>query len=135
MPDKRLVDRGCSRAHHAVDPLRVIQRLINIRAPIMPAPGHVQVIRALQWDRARKAVLELRDVHSAGQGDLAGHRGAADDGLVEAELVADGDDGANVDVFVVCVGAGVVALAGEGAAVAWQVEAEGVSSSLTYQWK
>ena len=89
----------------------------------MPLSRHIQIVRSLKRDRASKAVLELFAAHGAGQRDLTGHGGAADDGFLQVELVADGDYGANVGVFEVGVGAGEVGLGGEAAAVAGEIEA------------
>lgn len=52
MPNELAVLQRSRRRHHAVDPFRVEEGLIDIWRAIVPLPLHVQVVAALKRDRA-----------------------------------------------------------------------------------
>lgn len=99
MPDELPIGKWCCWRHHAIDPLRVEQGLVDIWRAVVPLALHVQVVRALQWNRARATNLVCADCTR--EGDLACHAGTADDGLVEIQLLDQSGDAADVGVFVV----------------------------------
>lgn len=127
MPDELAVFEGCGGGHHAVDPFRGEEGLVYVGGAVvpfdrkmsagfpvshalinlLPCTIHVQVIAPLQRNRARTSDFFVSN--STSEGDLAGHGGAADDGLVEAEFLDESGDAADVGVLVVCVFAGPVA--------------------------
>lgn len=103
VPDELAVDQWCSRGHHAVDPLGIIERLVDERRTVVPLTVHVEVITALERDGANGANFVIAG--SNGQADLTGHRGTTDDGFLHAEFLEEGGDEADVAVF----GVGVLA--------------------------
>lgn len=98
MPDKLTILERCGRRHHAVDPFRVVQSLIDVGRAVVPLPVHIEVVRALEGYRA--AATDFFIANGTGKADLAGHRGTADDGLVKVELLDEGRDAADVGVYV-----------------------------------
>lgn len=92
---------------YAVDPFWIEERLVVVWRLIEPLPLHVKEIAPLQRNGADAA--DFVGVDGAGQRDLAGHRGAADDGVLQTQFLDHGGDAADVGFFVVRVVAGVVA--------------------------
>ena len=100
VPNQLFVSKRCGGRHHPIYPLWIPQRLVHKRRLVTPGPLHVKMITALQ--RNRTSAAHLFCVDSTSQGDLACHRGAADDGLVEAQLLDKGSD--TTDVCFLCIG-------------------------------
>lgn len=96
MPDELAVLERCGGRHHSIDPFGVVEGLVDVGGLIVPLPFHVEVVGPLERDGA--AAADFFVSHGAGERDLAGHGGAADDGSVELEFADDGCDAADVGV-------------------------------------
>ena len=103
MPNELSIDKRCCWAHHAVNPLRVKEGLVDIGRLVVPLPLHVKIVGSLHWDRAISADFLVADGN--GETDLARHGSTADDCVLEAELLDSCGDEADVGVF----GVGVMA--------------------------
>lgn len=97
MPDQLAVLEGRGGRHHAVDPLGIVQRLVDEWGAVCPRPVHVEIVGALERNGAAAADFFVAD--GAGQADLTGHGGTADDGFVEVELLDEGGDAADVGIW------------------------------------
>lgn len=70
------------------------------RGPIcLPCAVHVEVVTALQRDRARAAHLLIS--HSTSERDLSCHGSATDDGLVQAKFLDQSSNASDVGILVV----------------------------------
>lgn len=128
VPDELLVDAGRLRRHHAVDPVRVEERLVDLRRLVLELPVHGQEVAPLQRDRPAGADLLVADGH--GDAHLAGHARAADDGLVQPQSLDHGCDGADVCILVVGVVSRDVVGARKGPTVRRKIEGVHCASSL-----
>lgn len=97
VPDELTIDERCSWAHHAVDPLWVVQGLVDEWRAIVPLSVHVQVIATLHGDCTHSAHLLVADGYR--QADLSGHRCAADNRLLEPNLLDESSDEAHIGIF------------------------------------
>lgn len=97
VPDQLTVLQRRRGRHHAVNPFGIIQSLVDEGRSIIPLAVHVEIVGSLE--RNSSAATDFFVADGAGQADLAGHRGAADDGLVQVELLDEGGDAADVTVW------------------------------------
>lgn len=97
MPDEELVNCGRLWCHHAVDPVGVEESLIDDWRLVVELTIHRQVVTALEWDGSASA--NFFSANSNTNADLAGHRGTADDWLVQFEDSNDFTNGSNVAFF------------------------------------
>lgn len=93
----------------------IVQGLVDVGTTIVPAAFHVQMVGALQGNRADAAYFFIADrTHET---DLAGHGCTADDRFVQAEFLDESRDATDVGVFGVGVAARMITFVGEGTSV------------------
>lgn len=114
---------------YAIDPLWVEKCLIDVRRAVVPLPFHVKVVTALQ--RNGTARLDFIVACSNSQADLTSHTGTTNDGLVEAELLDEGRDEADIPVLGVGVHARPVVLVRERPAVCWKINGSHLQDSAS----
>jgi len=122
VPDQLLVHFWTLWGHHAVDPVRIEQRLIHHGRLIVELPVHGEIVASLERDGAARTDFICAD--GDGNADLAGHAGTGDDGLVEFEGFDHLPDRAYVCLLVVGVVAWDVIAPGEAPAVSGQIKGD-----------
>lgn len=73
--------------------------MVDMWRTIIPVTIHIEVVRALQWNCTNAANFFAAD--GTRKRNLTGHRSSTDDRLVEAELLNQGSNAADVRVFIV----------------------------------
>lgn len=106
VPDELTVLERCSRRHHAVDPLRIEERLVDVWRLVVELTVHIEVVASLQCDRTNTSNLFGAD--SASQRDLASHRSTADNWLVQVEFLDHGRNARDIRVLGIDVSSGPV---------------------------
>lgn len=122
VPYELSVDIWVFGSHHAVDPVRIVERLIANWAFIVELTVHSKVVTALERNSTARLDLVVADGNR--HADLTRHGGAANDWLVETEFLDDGSDGANICVLIVGMATGDVIGIGKGATVGRKVEGD-----------
>lgn len=101
----------------------IVQGLVDVATTIVPAAFHVQMVGALQGNRADAAYFFIADrTHET---DLAGHGCTADDRFVQAEFMNESRDATDVGVFGVGVAARMITFVGEGTFVGLEYIVDG----------
>lgn len=115
-----LVDSGTFRRHHAVDPVRIEQRLVDHRRLVVKLTVHGQVVASLQRNSAPGSYFFSSYGHA--DAHLAGHRSSANNRLVELQNSDHFPDAADIVVFGVHMIAWHVVLTWETSTMGWQVK-------------
>lgn len=97
VPNELSVDERCCWAHHAIDPFRVVECLIDKWRFIVPLTVHVEVVGALEWNSASRAYFLVSCSNC--QTDLTCHGGTANDWLVHLDLLNECSNESDVSVF------------------------------------
>lgn len=97
VPNEPFIDERGSWCHHTIDPVRIEERLVDERRFVIKLSLHGKEVAALQ--RNGTAGADFFGTDGYRNAHLAGHGSAADDGLLEPELLDDFADGTHVGVF------------------------------------